>query len=154
MADEQLELRPNWSVVAILFFSSAMCLLIAVTTLLTSMATQGAWLVASAAGLLGFLGLVIAVRIRLILTPDGFRYRVVWKGRFVPWNEVRRFEPDVPPLGVYWLPVDRPPMPESPWQWWVAMSAAQARHIPLFGASRKRMVETLNSWLEGQRLTP
>jgi len=153
MADERLELRPNWSVVVVLVFSSAMSFLIVATIWLTSMRAQGAWLVVAAGSLVGFLALVMAARMRLILTREGFRYRPLSKGRFVPWNEVREFMPDLPPFGVIWLPRNRPPMPSSAWEWWVAMSAAQARHIPLFGPSREAMVDTLNAWL-GRASTP
>jgi len=44
-------------------------------------------------------------------------------------------------------------MPSSAWEWWVGMSAAQARRIPLFGTSREAMVDTLNAWL-GRASTP
>ena len=44
-------------------------------------------------------------------------------------------------------------MPSSAWEWWVGMSAAQARRIPLFGTSREAMVNTLNDWL-GRASTP
>ena len=154
MEDEQLVLRPNWSVVLILLFSGAMCFLVVATIWLTSMRTQGAWVVVAAGGVLGLLAVLIAARMRLTLTANGFRYRSLWKGRFVPWSEVRQFMPDLPPYGVFWLPVNRPPMPRSAWQWWVAVSAAQARHLPLFGPSREHMVEILNMWLGRAASTP
>jgi|SRR6266849_4561170 len=154
MADERLVLRPNWSVVTALLFSSAMCFLVVATVWLTSMRTEGAWVLVAAGSLLGFFALVVAARMRLVLTTEGFRYRVVLKNRLVRWNEVRQFQPDLPPFGIIWLPLQRPPLPRSTWQWLVAMSAAQARHLPLFGTSREYMVDMLNAWLRRYGSTP
>jgi hypothetical protein len=154
MADQRLVLRPNRSVVTVLLFSSAMSFLVVATIWLTFAHTPVAWLVLAAGGLVGFLALLVAARMRLILTDEGFLYRPLWRGRLVPWNEVREFVPSAGLGGVFWLPVNRPPMPHSARQWWLAMSAAQSRDIPLFSPSRVYMVDTLNAWLRRSASTP
>src|SRR2546421_631273 len=146
--DESLELRPHWLTLAALLYVTAMGLLVAATVWLTSKTNDGGWLVASAGLLVGVLALAMAVRMRLILTPSGYRFRALWRGRLGSWTAIEAFYPVIPPSGVYWMPRVGPPMPRTSWEWLMAINASGYRHLPLFGPSRAYMVETLNAWLE------
>jgi hypothetical protein len=112
---------------------------------------QAAWVMGVAGASLGLLALALALRCRLILTPDGFRIRWLWRGRLVPWSAVRTFyaTDDVgigyPTLGARWVP--RQTAAAKPGllrQFWTYSRC----EIPTFGRSQQYMLEMLNSWLK------
>ena len=145
---ERLELRLNWLVLTGILLATVICFAVgAVAWLDMRSGSQDAWPLAAAGILLGLVGLAAAVHCRLILTPEGFRTRFLWNGRLVRWSSVRRFEADVLARGIWWLPRDRPAMPESAWQWAAAIGAAGRRHIPLFGPGAGGLLATMNEWL-------
>jgi hypothetical protein len=146
---ERLELRPNWAVIGSLIAGGILAFGIGARGWASLQAgSEDAWVVAGAGALMGVAAVAIAVRSRLILTPEGFRVRILWSGRLVPWSSVRRFEPDVFPRGLWWLPQERPTMPETLWQWLVAMWGQAHRSIPFFGRSRPFLLQTMTAWLE------
>ncbi len=111
---------------------------------------QTAWAMGVVGASIGLLALALALRCRLILTPDGFRIRWLWRGRLIPWSAVRTFyaTDDVgigfPTLGARWVPrqtaAAKPGLLRQFWSY-------SCREIPTFGRSQQYMLETLNSWL-------
>jgi hypothetical protein len=144
---DRLELRPNWFVLTIVVLGSIAALLLgAIGWLAMLAASQDGWPMAATGTLLGLSGLAVALRWRLILTIEGFRMRVLWNTRIVPWSAVQSFEAD-PRGGISWLPRDRPVMPHTAWQWAAAIGMAKNRRMPIFGVSTQDMLATMNAWL-------
>jgi hypothetical protein len=147
-ADERLVLRPRWVMVVVWLLGSIPFLLLGAigwASVLEGASNGAAWALGVVGVSIGLLPLALALRCRLILTPDGFRIRWLWRGRLVPWSAVRTFDAtdDVgigyPTLGARWLPRKT----EELRKFW----SYSRREIPTFGRSQQYMVETLNSWL-------
>lgn len=109
---------------------------------------NGAAVVAVAAWLIGLLAVATAIRSQLLLTRDGFRARYLWRGRTVPWSEVRQFSEAPGFLGAIWTPRAAIPLPTTRFQMARAVWGVSRYEIALFGASRRELVDTLNAWME------
>jgi hypothetical protein len=114
-------------------------------------AGEAAWWMALGGTLFGAPLLALAARSRLILTPEGFRLRYLFRGRLVPWTSVLKFYPSnigYPPLipGVTWLPRDIV-LPRSMWGYLRLGMSGSRREMNVYGGSRDQMLQTLNAWL-------
>jgi hypothetical protein len=137
-----LELRPNRLVIAAWAFAGVISLVVGWIVW-----AEGGWPISIAAAALALLSILLIVRARLILTPEGFHVRYLWDGPVVPWNAVSGFVPDQGLQGAVWLRRDAPPMPRTKWQLTKAMFAVGRQNLLLFGSSRREMVATLDRWL-------
>jgi hypothetical protein len=137
-----LELRPNTLVTAAWAFAGVISLVVGWIVW-----AEGGWPISIAAAALALLAVLLIVRARLLLTPEGFRVRYLWDGPLVQWNAVSSFMPDQGLQGAVWLPRDAPPMPRTTWQWMKMIFAVGRHNLLLFGSSRQEMVATLNQWL-------
>jgi hypothetical protein len=112
------------------------------------------WPMAVIGTLVAVPALASALRARLILTPEGFRWRSLLRGRLVPWDSVARFSPIddsgmglLPMPGVMWVPRGFT-FPRTRLGWLGLGWKATSWQLPVCGKSREHMLETLNGWRE------
>src|ERR1700738_3802606 len=145
---DRLELRLHWLGTGGLVVCSVISLALAAASWSSMTAGEpGGEVIFAASGVLFLVPLAMAIRTRLILTPEGFRVRYLWAGRLVPWDAGGTFYPDIAPRGIYWFPRARWSMPETRRQWLTAMWRTDQQNIPLFGPNRASLLATMNAWL-------
>ena len=154
-SDERLVLRPGWFLLTVWLLAGIPFTVLGIAGCASALADPSdplGWVLIAAGLLFGVLPLLFVARCRLILMPDGFRVRRLWKGRLVPWSAVRGFyaaddvgAPGALTRGVRWLPRQ----PAEPAAGMVRLFwGYNRREVPTFGRSREDMLETLQTWLQ------
>lgn len=152
---ERLVLRPGWFLVTTWMLSAFAFLLVGAIgweSILGGAPNELGWIFAAGGTVACAILIALVLRCRLILSPEGFRLRRLWRGRLVQWSTVKTFAaiddvgaPAFVSRGVSWEPLD----PTAPGlRRWTSTYLTYGRfEIPVFGGSREHMLKTLQSWL-------